>query len=246
MRDPPERVDDRELDRLFQAAPEEFISTREALARTLKQAGDEEAAAAVKSFAKPTLPVWLVNRLARERKADVRELVKAGERLREAHAGGDLKAFREATERERESVTKLTDAARELAAGEDRNVSDAMLARVGATLHAAAADEQARFRLAQGRLIEELEPPGFELLAGLAPAPSVRRGQKRAQEQDERAERRRQLAAARKELTAAKAAARERRKAADDAERALERARAELERADAEVEEAERRVDELR
>ena len=243
--EPPEGVDDTELDRLFQAAPEDFIATREALARELRQAGDADAAAAVRSFAKPTLPVWLVNRLARERKADVRELVKAGERLREAHAGGDLKAFREATERERESVVKLTGAARQLAADEGRHVSDAMLARVGSTLHAAAADEQARFRLAQGRLTEELEPAGFELLAGVAPAPASARPTKQRRGQEDRAERRRQLAAARNELTAAKGAARERRKAVDAAERALARARAELERAEVDVEKAERRVAEL-
>jgi hypothetical protein len=238
-------VDDAALDRLFAAAPEDFVATREAIARELKETGDAGAAAAVRSFAKPTLPVWLVNRLARERKADVRELVKAGERLREAHAGGDLKAFRTATERERDAVAKLTDAARQLAAADRRKVSDAMLARVGSTLHAAAADEQARFPLAQGRLTEELEPAGFELLAGLAPAPASGGRANQQREHDGRAERRRQLATAKKELTAAKAAVRERRKAVEDAERALERARSELERAEADAEEAERRVEDL-
>ena len=143
-----EGVDEGELDRLYRAAPEDFVAEREALARRLKQDGNTEAAASVRSLVKPTLPVWLVNRLARERKPKVRELVKAGERLREAHAGGDLSAFRDATRREREAVANLVDEARTLARGEDRRVSEAMLERVASTLHAAAADEEARFRLA--------------------------------------------------------------------------------------------------
>jgi hypothetical protein len=221
------------------------VAERDGLARRLKNEGDAEAAATVKSLAKPTLPVWLVNRLARERKAGVRELVKAGERLREAHAGGDLTAFRDATTRERDAVLKLTDEARELAEGEGRRVSDAMLVRVGATLHAAAADEEARFRLAQGRLTEELEPPGFELLAGLAPAPARVKGAKGSRDGAAKAERRQQLAAAKEELAAAQAEVRELRNAAGAAERAAQRARQELERAEAALEQAKRRVEKL-
>jgi hypothetical protein len=239
-----EGVEEGELDRLYGAAPEDFVAEREALARRLKQDGNADAAAAVRSLAKPTLPVWLVNRLARERKPKVRELVKAGERLREAHAGGDLSAFREATKREREAVADLLDEARKLVRGEDRRVSEAMLDRVASTLHAAAADEEARFRLAQGRLAEELEPPGFELLAGIAPA-APKRGAKQKQRGDDRAERRRELAAARKELAAAQARARELRRAAGEAERALEAAREEAEDAEAAVEEAKQRVESL-
>jgi hypothetical protein len=190
--------------------------------------------------------VWLVNRLARDRKPKVRELVKAGERLREAHAGGDLAAFGDATRREREAVASLLDEARMLARDEGRRVSEATLGRVASTLHAAAADEQARFRLAQGRLAEELEPPGFELLAGLAPAAAPKRGAKKQQAGDDRAERRRQLAAARKELAAAQARARELRRAAGAAERALEAARQEAEGAETAVEEARHRVESLR
>ena len=240
-----EGVDEDELDRLYRAAPEEFVAEREALARRLKKDGNVDGAAAVRSIAKPTLPVWLVNRLARERKPKVRELVKTGERLREAHAGGDLSAFRDATRREREAVANLLEEARKLARDEGRRVSEAMLDRVASTLHAAAADEEARFRLAQGRLAEELEPPGFELLAGLAPVAAPKRGAKGKQAGDDRAERRRELAAARKELAAAKARARELRQAAGDAERALEAARKEAEGAEAAAEEAEKRVESL-
>ena len=240
-----EGVDEAELDRLYRAAPEEFVAEREALARRLKKDGNAEAAASVRSLAKPTLPVWLVNRLARERKPKVRELVKAGERLREAHAGGDLSAFRDATRREREAVANLVDEARTLARGEDRRVSEAMLERVASTLHAAAADEETRFRLAQGRLTEELEPPGFELLAGLAPVATPKRGAKRQQGGDDRAKRRRELSAARKELAAAQARARKLRKAADDAEQVLEAAREEAEGGETAVGEAKKRVDSL-
>jgi hypothetical protein len=239
-----EGVDEGELDRLYRAAPEEFVAEREALARRLKKDGKDDAAASVRSLAKPTLPVWLVNRLARERKAKVRELVKAGERLREAHAGGDLSAFRDATKREREAVGNLLEEARELASGEGRRVSEGMLGRVASTLHAAAADEEARFRLAQGRLAEELEPPGFELLAGIAPA-ATKRGAKPKQGRDDRAERRRELATARKELAGAQARARELRQAAAEAERALQAAREEAEDAEAAVEEAKQRVESL-
>jgi len=244
VNDLPEGVDQAALDRLYRAAPEEFVAEREALARRLKKDGNAEAAASVRSLAKPTLPVWLVNRLARERKPKVRELVKAGERLREAHAGGDLSAFRDATRREREAVAHLLDEARTLARDEGRRVSESMLERVASTLHAAAADEEARFRLAQGRLAEELEPPGFELLAGIAPA-APKPGTKPKQGGDDRTERRRELAAARKELAAAQARARELRRAAGEAERALEAARKEADSAEAAVEQVKERVESL-
>jgi chromosome segregation ATPase len=142
-------------------------------------------------------------------------------------------------------VANLIDEARKLAREEGRRVSETMLERVASTLHAAAADEEARFRLAQGRLPEELEPPGFELLAGLAPPAAPRRGAKRKRGGKDRAERLRELAAARKELAAAQARTRRLRQAAAEAERALDAAREEAEDAEAAVEQAKQRVESL-
>jgi hypothetical protein len=65
---------------------------------------------------------------------------------------------------------------RDILADEGRSVSDAIVERIAKTLDAAALDEGSRFLLRAGRLTDELEPPGFEALAGMV---TSRRPQKR-------------------------------------------------------------------
>jgi hypothetical protein len=75
---------DREIDRLFGLPLEEFTSSRNALARQLKKDGDEEAAEQVAALAKPSVPVWAINQLARPEKAKMRAFLDAGAKLRKA------------------------------------------------------------------------------------------------------------------------------------------------------------------
>jgi hypothetical protein len=159
-----------------------------------------------------------VNQLARKRELDVQRLIKAGEALEQAHrqaiSGEDVTGFEAARRDEDAAIRRLLDAAEELG-----SASGTTLERVGKTLRAAAATPEGRLLVKQGRLDEDLEPPGFEALAELAMrAPRARRP-RAATGRDEPAPQRRQLETLRRR----KQAADERSKGAADEARELER-----------------------
>lgn len=162
-----------EIDQLFDAPLAEFTAKRNQLARELKTEGQAEQAAAVAALRKPTVPVWLVNQLARRRRRDVDLLLDAGHRLREAHGEADPEkargAFQRARDSEREATRRLRNAAEELLRKEQGKASEAMIERALATLRAAAVTEEGRELLARGRLTEELTTTGFDLAATLVP-----------------------------------------------------------------------------
>ena len=170
----------------------------------------------------------------------MKALLRTGDELRSAQErGASGRDFQEKVDAERRAVRALTESAGELLVGEGRAKTDATLDRVAKTLHAAVADEDARRLLAAGRLSKELEPPGFEALAGLA-LPATPR-QRRARSAGEDAARRRRL---RERARKARTEARKRVKAADAAERNAVEARETADRLRAEAEEAERAADE--
>src|SRR6202795_2612587 len=67
--------------------PKAFTQQRDALAARLREAGDTTAAAHVKARRVPTVPVWVVNRLALEHLDDVQALIAAPERVKAAQLG---------------------------------------------------------------------------------------------------------------------------------------------------------------
>lgn len=159
-------VNDR--DRLYGLPLDEFIAARNELAKKLRKEGDRSAADEVKALRKPSRPAWVVNRLARDRKKEMRALLEAGERLRRAHedalGGGDAKPLRSAADAERKAVEKLMQGARKL------EKSDAALERVRGTLHAAAGDEELRDEMEAGTVTEDRAPVGLGPFAVGAPA----------------------------------------------------------------------------
>ena len=232
-----------ELDSLYAHSPEEFTAARNDLARRLKQAGQEGAAAKVKQLRKPTVPLWAVNQLARSHPDELRTLLDAADRLRTAQQdalrGAESGELRKATADEREALRKLTQRGEALARAASRAIAPE---RIAATLRAAAVDPAARELLAQGRLSEELEASGFGALAGMevAATPAARRkrapsaaAQRRREErlrklQDEVAKTAREVAKASKSVARAETALGEAREqlaaseaAARDAESAL-------------------------
>jgi hypothetical protein len=72
---------------LAAVAPKTFARERDALAARLRDAGDTTAAAQVKARRVPTLPVWVVNRLALEHPDDVEALIAAAARVKAIRAG---------------------------------------------------------------------------------------------------------------------------------------------------------------
>jgi len=208
----------------------------------------------VKKLAKPSVPVWTANQLARREPGELRALLRSAEELRKAQqralGGRGAADLQDRLAEQRRAVRALAHLGRDMLADEGRPVSDAIVERIAKTLDAAALDEGSRFLLRAGRLTDELEPPGFEALAGLAPSTppksrsggakqkkgSVGEARRRVQEaQRESRARAREAETAEREVAQAQAAAAEARRAAkaararsNEAERSLAKAEAEL------------------
>jgi hypothetical protein len=214
---------DREIDSLYALPLEEFTAGRNALARRLKSEGDSEAADQVAALAKPSVPVWAINQLARQEKARMGTLLDAGAKLRKAQeralSGGDSDALRTAQAEEREAIRDLMQRAGVLLEQAGRPASRPVLERIRSTLGAAALAESARATLKAGRLTDELQMSGFEALAGIEPAP---RG--KAKPRDELAERRKKKAETERERRRLEKRARDLNDRAERAEQSAEQA----------------------
>jgi hypothetical protein len=148
------------IDRLYAALPAAFVKTRNALAQELTEAGRRREAAEVKRLRKPTVPVWALNRVAREAPASMRTFVNAVQELSKAQRRGkDVPAAMHAERDARQQVlarggTLIADAAL-------RTTPD-VARRMSTTLVGAATDPHMRDRLLRGQLEEEIQASGFE------------------------------------------------------------------------------------
>jgi hypothetical protein len=245
-----------EADELYALPLEEFTKARNELEKRLRKDGQRDEAAEVKALRKPTVPAWALNQVARQRAGEVGDLIDAGRRVREAQdellAGGDRKALDRAGSDQRELVRTLVRAAVDVGKEGGIGTGAAFEDKVGATLRAAAADDEVAAQLVAGRLEREHEAVGllgFEAGPAVpdrespAPkkragrAPKKRSGKKKGDDDAEReaaAEERRAEARERKRLkaleTASKAEERARR-AAEAAEQATAKERGTAERA---------------
>jgi hypothetical protein len=226
---------DTEIDRLYGLPLAGFTEERDALARRLRADGKRDEATAIAGLRKPVLAAWVVNRLARERRADVESLVEAAAAIRAGKPDAD--------ERFRTTADALARAAREVLAEADRRPSDAVLRDVATTLRAAAAADPDV--LLDGRLTEPVEATGFEAMAGAAPrrpsSPAAGRSPKQKKPQPDRA----RVQEARKALAEARDEARRLARAADVAERDARRLRADADAAGQSVAEAEAALEKL-
>ncbi len=170
----PRGVPEDELDGLYQGPLGEFVARRHALAKKLRDGGDREAAAWVSGLVKPVLSAAIVNQLYRARRREFEELQAAGEAMRDAQRQGAGAADqRAASERRRRAIQTLLTGAEALLVEQGHGTGASTLQRVGRTLEALAVGSEAT----PGRLVQDLEPPGFEALLGFtlaAPAGPVR------------------------------------------------------------------------
>ncbi len=167
------------IDELYAGPLDAFIRDRDALAKARADGGDAAGAALVRGLRKPVVSAWALNRLARERPDEVRELADLGERLRAAQrravSGGDVEPLRDAIEERRRQVSSLA----RLAAGLLQDAGTAPgphVADLTSTLEAAAADEEAAALLRSGRVIKALRPPADFAEQGLRVLQGGRRG----------------------------------------------------------------------
>jgi hypothetical protein len=231
-----------ELDELYALPPGEFTARRNDLARRLKEAGRADAADDVRHLRKPTVPVWVVNQLARRNSGELDALIESGEQLRAAQkaalGSGESEQLRAATAAQRDALQTLTHRAHDVLAEEGQSTAASVMERIASTLRAAALDPESAELVRAGRLGEELDPAGFDAFAGMplprrkatkkpAPAPAAdRRREERLRSLREKA---------REAEDEAKAAEAEAKRAEDVAKRArakADRVRAQLESAE--------------
>jgi hypothetical protein len=239
---------ERELDALYQLPLDQFTSARDKLAKRLRTDGQAEQAKQVKALRKPSVAVWLVNRLVREDELDVQRLLKAGESLAKTQAkvvqGQSPEAFLDARQEEGRALERLARAAQRLA--ESEGVGRSAIDRATQTLRAASLTDEGRRLLKQGRLTEELQPPGFEALAGMNLAPPKRQSERPSAQTATQGDLRRALKEARESLHGLRAEERELRSAARTAARTAERAEAEARRKREEADQAQADADDAR
>lgn len=196
---------DQELDRLYGLSLAEFTRARDDLARELRKAGEAEVSAEVKTLSKPSLSAWTVNQLARQERLQVRSLLTAGERLREAQAsllrGGSPSELQEALERQRDVVGALLTSAKEILRAAGHPTTEATLERIRGTLTSAAGSDEGTQLVETGRLTKDLDPAGFgglSLGTGTTSRPRTKGGTAKGERTPTPAKRRREEAEARK------------------------------------------------
>jgi hypothetical protein len=170
---------DAEIRDLYRGPLDEFTPARNALASRLKKEKRADDAAEVKSLPKPTPSAWGVNLLFEREPEKMAELLAAGKKARtaqrEAVSGRGAESLRETIRSARSLADELRwDAARVLTE-QGRSPSRDIVERIAANLQALAFSPAAAEEAARGWLDRDLDPPGFEVLAGLqlAGAPVV-------------------------------------------------------------------------
>jgi len=156
---------DRRIDELYAVPLPEFVERRNRLAGELREAGHQAEATRVKRLPKPSVPIWTINRLARQDAAGVNKFIDTVARLRRAHLR-DPGEVPEATASQRAALSSLLHHAEDIMEAVGLKPSPAMHRRLSDTLLGAAADPQLQADLHRGRLAEEQQAPGFEVLEG--------------------------------------------------------------------------------
>jgi hypothetical protein len=242
-----------DIDSLFQLPLAEFTAARNALAAQLKKAGRRDESHQVKAMAKPSISAWAANQLYwRERKAFDR-LMASGEQFRQAQASqlaGRSADLRRPLEARRGALADLSRLAAAALTEAGHTPTPEMMRRVTTTLEAISTYGDTPNGPRPGRLLDDVDPPGFDTLAALVP--SVGREGRASGERStvlpfHAASRRQPVSAKAGRSAAALEAEEQARRAAakaarQQAERQLREARVAAERAKAEMKKAAARV----
>ena len=218
------------IDGLYTLPLDEFTAARNELAKALNAAGDKEAAATVKGLQKPSVPAWTINQLARQRTAEMTQLLEVQTRLGEA---GSAKEVRELSNERRDLVARLVKAAEQILEAGGHNAGSETLQKISRTLLAGTTGDEAE-TVRSGRLSRDLSASGFGAAFGFQPDQD---DDEEVDAVDERARRKAQ------ELTAEADAAEQQ---AVELERTAEQLRAQADEAQTKAEAAHRRADKTR
>jgi len=225
----------------------EFTAARNALAAQLKREGRAAEANEVKALAKPSASAWVVNQLYWRHRESFNRLLATGERLRRAHAG---QLTGDAVDARREAMAELTRLAELIVLRDGSHAATRdLMRRVTSTLEALSSYAPSPGAPIAGRLTDDLQPPGFEAVAGLLPESGKGKGRGQISMALPHAEpvtrRASSAAAAQRDEKDRKALVAAAKLAVRDAERALSVARKQAERAAAKAETAAQRAKEL-
>ena len=245
---------DPEIDRLYQLPLDEFVHARNELAARVRAEGRENEAMRVHSLAKPSVSAWAVNHLFWRARAEFDALMKAGARLRaaqEATLGGRGGDVRNAGKERDAALVGALDRTLDLLQQSGHPATPAMRLRIATDLDALAAYGGSPPGGAAGRLIDDLDAPGFEVFEGmrararrpLKREPEGRRPHRRAAAEVVSFE---AIAGARRAVAEAERAAGEKRAEAQRAADALDQARADVKTAHADEARAKSAWDEAR
>lgn len=162
-------------DELYGLPPEEFTAARNERAKAYRSGGDRKLGAQIAALRKPSTAAWVVNQLARHRRAELDQLIELGATMREAHL--DLKAerLRALSDQRHRVIAALAGAGRALAAEQGHAVSETVVQEVEQTLEAALADPDAAQAVGSGHLLTALSYAGLGGGGGAVADPALRR-----------------------------------------------------------------------
>lgn len=162
-------------DELYGLPPEEFTAARNERAKTYRSGGDRELGAQIAALRKPSTAAWVVNQLARHRRAELDQLIELGATMREAHL--DLKAerLRALSDQRHQVIAALAGAGRALAAEQGHAVSETVVKELEQTLEAALADPDAAQAVGSGHLLTALSYAGLGGGGGAVADPALQR-----------------------------------------------------------------------
>jgi len=159
------------IDALYRGALDRFTADRNALAATLKKAGDKASAERVKALAKPSSTAWAVNQAWWQHQDRFQAMLDAGAAQRKAHVAwtqGRQADVRAAGEARRAAVSEVTEAALQ-ALGGHKAVAPDVQYRIAGTVEALASSGVPEGE-APGRLTRDLQSSGLDALTALAEA----------------------------------------------------------------------------
>ncbi|HRI48606.1 MAG TPA: hypothetical protein PLW65_00375 [Pseudomonadota bacterium] len=156
-----------QLDDLFQSPLSEFTGRRDELAAALRQKGKAAPAAELKAIKKPTVSAWAVNQLFFRERPLWNALAEAGAALRRTQSavghGRAADELRKASKDLMRALTSLRAKAAQLLEASGHAAAEGTLSRIATTLHALAVSEPGA-ATQPGRLVADIDPPGFDAL----------------------------------------------------------------------------------
>jgi hypothetical protein len=165
-----------EMDHLLTVPLPTFVAERRRVVDILKRAGRRDDAAEIAKLVKPSLPVWVINQLARREGALIKRLGGLTADLRGApidrqglrgdteHAGASDYARIMAAHRD--ALKSLRTAAEKIVVASGHGSNPHTLERVVHTLRAGVANDQTRAAIEAGRLLSEVGEQDFASLMG--------------------------------------------------------------------------------